>query len=87
MTLLSPDVVLSISGVLTEVTLCPRAEQTEDYRPLILGGVYASASCSGRCIEDVFPPLIISLAGKAGGGRGHRTVRGQEVGEVEASLI
>lgn len=44
-------------------------------------------SCLGRRTTRVFPPLTLSLAAKAVGGRGHRIVRGREVGDVEAGLV
>jgi hypothetical protein len=41
----------------------------------------------GRRTVCVFPPLVLSLAAKARGGRGHRVVCGRVVGEVKAGLI
>jgi hypothetical protein len=41
----------------------------------------------GRRTIYVFPPLVLSFAAKAVGGRGHRVARGREVGEYKVGLV
>jgi len=70
------------------MTLCPKTGLSEGQSSFLYPvECTRCASCPGRRIWCVHPRLILSLVAKEGGGQGHRAVRGQETGEVEARLV
>lgn len=69
-TLLSPCVVLSVSEMLTEVMLCPRAGQSEGHLSFLYSAECACVSRPHKRIECAHP-LILFLATKAGDGQGY----------------